>query len=164
GDGLDDVLLADENWMPLIYRRTGLSIPPIGRAYLFLGRTQAAELDLNFADLLWEDFGLSDVLALGDLNKDGYDDFGLGTYTEMGSRFDPSIDVRFPVMDYSLSVHFGVPLAVSGSPFFGSMVGYDLGDIKIHKADAWELPNSQGSYGHLTATSGDFNRDGKLDL
>jgi Ca2+-binding RTX toxin-like protein len=163
GDGLDDIVFVDQAWMPISYKDATLAIPNIGRAYLFLGRREADALGLNQSDQIWQDFGLSRAFALADLDKDGYDDFAFASYMELGSNGTTPVGY-LPVMKSSMFLHFGGPLQVSGDPIYIFDLGQDMGKTRIHSGTALALPNSQGIFSEFSASAGDFNHDGKMDL
>jgi Ca2+-binding RTX toxin-like protein len=141
GDGLDDIVIADSGYMQ-ISDTLGLTVPNRGRVYLIPGQPggpSSSTLSLNdAASVMRDDYALGGSLsALGDLNGDGYADFAVGR-TEENARYAPG----------GLFVFYGSahPTLTPGLTVSSS------------------VPAGETLVGPLTATAGDFNGDGKIDL
>ncbi len=151
GDGLEDIVLAN----PVLVDFDGPegTRRPFGRVYVLLGHSSdqlPASGEFALADCaLYQDFDLgASLAALGDLNRDGYDDVGISRGGESAQRA-------------SLEVFFG-----STTPQFhaGTSVVPLLGDLSIRRTDAANVPEGLSLRGPLDVTAGDFDRDGLMDL
>jgi len=161
GDRLEDLLLANPRFIEDL--RADAPLPRLGRAYLVLGQASPpATITLAEPDpdnpaadepaAMYQDFLLGgSAAALGDLNRDGYDDFAIGRDAE-----DDAIAVG------SLLVFYGS--ALPGGSFTGTAGGPLSGDVTIRRAAPGELTPGVSIGGALTATAGDFNGDGRMDL
>ncbi|HEY7116497.1 MAG TPA: SdrD B-like domain-containing protein [Tepidisphaeraceae bacterium] len=159
GDGLDDIVLADKG-----FAIDEHGAPPIGRAYVFLGRPDYKlppvgtpnEYTLDQADRIYQGvyFG-ENVVAAGDMNADGYADFAVGRSREGGSQAPASL------LFYYGKPQFAGPLASADTA--DQFLSRKTGDVSIGKIEA-ALQSSVFLEGTMWATTGDFNGDGKLDL
>ena len=158
GDGLDDVLLADSGFIFFEPQPgSAVSLPNVGRAYLVQGRTATASVNIGTqSHLIIQDFSLgADLSALGDLNRDGYDDFAVSGSRE-GRRSGDADTTR----EGGLFVFFG-------QESFGALateVTPADADITVRRTARELLPENFSFEGVLQATGGDFNADGKMDL
>ena len=100
GDGLEDFIIAN----PLDASSVPGVEPLIGRAFLILGRVGGpASLGLTETDAaaILEDVSLgAGVFALGDLNRDGYDDFAISRSREDLTGAQGGLLIFFGVADY----------------------------------------------------------------
>ena len=164
GDGLDDLLLADTGF--IVFPAGGgagggslsTSDPNVGRAYLLTGRT-AVSGGLNLAtgaELIVQDFSLGGSLsALGDLNRDGYDDFAIGSTAE-GRRVGQD--------DTSREGGLFVFLGKADFGPLGTKVSPESADIIVARDARDNIPDGRTFNGVLNATAGDFDGDGRMDL
>ncbi|MCX7893546.1 MAG: PA14 domain-containing protein, partial [Burkholderiales bacterium] len=172
GDGLADLLLVDAGYVVFPAAGAGVTSanagsPPIGRAYLITGRTGTTNVNLLLdadlyligtprPDLILQDFAIGPTLAaLGDLNRDGYDDFAIGSSRE-GRQVDQSDRTR----EGGLFVFLGQASYGSGTV----VRSVQSADIIVSREATADIPSDVLYYGTLTATAGDFNGDGRMDL
>ncbi|MEX0332626.1 MAG: DUF5050 domain-containing protein [Puniceicoccaceae bacterium] len=172
GDGTDDILILDSQYLigSDWFNKAGTSFDTanFGRAYLIPGQggvSSGSSISLSDESIaIWQDFGLGDrAVPLGDINRDGYDDFALKRLLDN-------------------------PSAAGGESYFGSLfVIYGAPDLKgvsqetndwtvafsgENRADGIIITRSpqigfeDGFYYHgpLEISSGDFNGDGIIDL
>jgi ELWxxDGT repeat protein len=158
GDGRDDLVVADRG-AATVTVPNGQQVS-VGRAYVLTSRSSQ---HLNDAETIIQDlsFGAS-VSALGDLNRDGYDDFAIGRTVETrvpdtGAGTGPGALAR----EGGLFVYFG------GTRFAAST------QLRLQPADADIIVSRQShdeaaegfsQTGTLRATAGDFDGDGRQDL
>jgi len=162
GDGLDDLILADSSYVRFAGEDPA---PNLGRAYLVTGRVGAPDPDSerggattirldSGSELIVQDFSLGGSLAsLGDLNRDGYDDFGLGS-TQEGRRASQADTTR----EGGLFIFFG------RADFGASQLSPGDADLVVTRALSDALPRDARFEGALHATTGDFDGDRSLDL
>jgi len=155
GDGLEDLLVAQPDYDTA---PSPISRLMPGRVFLVLGKSngalaQASSTELSGgADARYIDSALGHgVAALGDLNRDGYDDFALGRSVEDGADAVGSVLVFFGQARYA-----GELRGNAGQPL--------LGDITLSRAAAAGLPTDLVYHGVLGVTAGDWNGDGRMDL
>ena len=148
GDGLDDLLFAD-----------GDSTAQT-QAYLLLGRAvtnllpgtpPTYNLSGNRDAFFPVGFVNRSVFALGDLNRDGYDDFAVGSLQETEDPNQGSIFIYYGSAAYKVDA---VP----------DQKGRDTANIRILKHSPGQLTGGLAAWGQLNVTAADLNGDGKSDL
>jgi Ca2+-binding RTX toxin-like protein len=163
GDGNDDLLIGDSNFITLSNRT-------VGRVYLVLAKDIAADnIELSKASAIWEGFGMGDtVFSLGDVNADGLADFGFAQSFENCADDDLAGQ--------------GSVFLIQGSPRFKEVRRYYSVNKNLesgkpqwpHTTDSFVFcrlrdrgpAGSQQIYRHgkLDVTSGDLTGDGEIDL
>ncbi len=148
GDGLDDLVFLNRNFIT-VFGNTILS-----RGYLLLGRATppaGGQVSLAAANTIFQDYSLSTVSALGDIDGDGLDDIAFGHDAE---------DSFIGFDGLSIIRGSAAPPAFNGVRLNSQLVA----DRTIHRFAADELGDGMGVIGTLTATAGDFDGDGRIDL
>jgi ELWxxDGT repeat protein len=136
GDGLDDLLLG--------VKAEGTDLPT--EHHLFLGRTAAAgPLSLSQADAVFQGSAFDHPFALGDLNRDGYDDFAIGSDKETEASG-------------SLLVYYG------RASYATKTFGASTAEFRVSRLAPGELGGGATVEGVVYATAGDFDGDGEMDL
>ncbi|HEY4634626.1 MAG TPA: hypothetical protein VIH00_11990, partial [Candidatus Limnocylindrales bacterium] len=174
GDGLDDLLLMDPGY--IVFPAAGgagdgtltTSNPNVGRAYLVTGRSAlsgpgdtavAIDTQINLgteSELIIQDFSIGGSLsALGDLNRDGYDDFAVGSTAEARRVGQGDTSREGGLFVFFGQEDFGPP-AAERLP--------ESADIIVSREVRNELPEGFTFGGALHATAGDFDGDGDMDL
>jgi ELWxxDGT repeat protein len=152
---LDDLLFADSGYVTF---NDGRGFPNIGRAWLISGRPGgAAPNSLQMAidsELILQDFSFGgSVAALGDVNKDGYNDFAVGSIQE--SRREEQTNIN---REGGLFVFYG------GADLGGGVLTGDTANLVIKRTLGDDLPPDTTVKGILHAMAGDFDGDRNLDL
>ena len=156
GDGLDDLLLVDAgaSTFPFGSELSGVNI---GRGYLITGRIDGVGGFLSLgtdSELIIQDYALGGSLAaLGDLNRDGYDDFAIGSNREALRETQGDTDREG-----------GLFIFLGQADFGGETVRGEGADIVVTRTPSAELPVDGAFLGALQATAGDFDGDRKMDL
>lgn len=144
GDGYDDWAVAGGPFGDLNL------ITSSGTLHLFYGRpSYPDQLALDDADAVIEGALTNTVSALGDIDADGYPDFGFSTHCplpEEGSEFEPC-DERSP----GLHLIYGGPERYSGT-----LLSHEVG---VH----WKPDVPNVAFKRLSA-AGDVNGDGRDDI
>ncbi len=163
GDGLDDITLYTPRLDVSSFFGVELATrPQFGRVYTLFGRefvppdslghTESVPFVMNQDfDVVIQDFGVGGglVTALGDLNRDGYDDIGISRDRET-------------MQNASFEIFYGTE---TPTPMLAGDINNPLsGDITIRRL----LPDDVGEMvyldGTLQALAGDYNNDGAMDL
>jgi len=166
GDGLDDIVLADAGFITFNTGAAGATgtgtgaTPSIGRVYLITGRpgTSSTTVTLSDTNTVAQDFSLGgSVSALGDINRDGYDDFAVSSTAE-GRRANAADKQR----EGGLFIFYGEAVLDTSQPA-RNRVG-QAADIIVSRAASPEITAGTRYDGVLTATAGDLDGDGRMDL
>ncbi len=149
GDGLEDFIIA----MPDYLKLSGTVSPPTGRSFVFLGTTsQSSLLELEVAaDVVIEGTTIGGAVSrIGDLNRDGYDEFAIARQREASGELAGGLFV------YQGDAQFGA----------GSQSTLQVSDafLSVARDQATTLGGGSSFRGGLWATSGDLNDDGQVDL
>ena len=153
GDGLEDLLFAFPRNVVLNLSPVNLPLPALGSTYLILGRTDGGTIGFSNSSFILDDVSLGrGVFALGDLNADGLDDFGITRSREdgllaQGSAFIFYGDTNLPAGGTTQRLR---PL--------------EEADVIVHQAAEGELGSGLSLLSDPTLTSGDFDHDGTMDL
>ncbi len=147
---------------------------------------QATQPSVLFAHYLpgWERLGQS-VLALGDLNKDGHDDYALGTTGPTGVMImsGRTGTVMTPVKGFKVGGDgFGwamarihdvdsdaIPDMLVGAPLYDSSTASDVGRVGVVSVKTGQIvaflegQNAGDALGMNMAAAGDVNKDGTPD-
>ncbi len=154
GDGRDDILLGDGGF--LTFKRDLESVPDAGRVYLVPGGSMpGSELILETQSrAIWQGFAIGGSLsAVGDLDRDGYDEIALARQRE-GAPWAP-----------------GGLFVIGGSAELGAATGgpeimrpEEAARLIVRRDAAEGLDFGTGFEGPPLATAGDFDADGLVDL
>ena len=154
GDGLDDALFVDAPEPAAAEQK----------AYLFVGRRPAggaANLTLEAADATFDigsffvpesgvASGRLQTAAVGDLNRDGYDDIALWRTVELDAPGSATLYLFMGSPEFSVSAK-------------RALTGADAA-ARFTRQQASEFGDTVSVDGILTVTSGDWDGDGELDL
>ncbi|XZE54543.1 LamG-like jellyroll fold domain-containing protein [Planctomycetaceae bacterium SH139] len=147
GDGKEDLAFASPN----------LFIDGAGRftgaTYLLLGGQTGDVQIATQADavILGETLGAS-ISPLGDINGDGFDDFAISRSQESSGA-----------LDGGLLIYLGRETFRVEPGVMETLTANDA-DLKFSRATAAQLGASSAIEGRLTATAGDLDDDGRIDL
>ena len=144
GDGLDDLMV----------ETTGIASTDAGRVYVLISDpdlSSTARLDRDAGLMVEGAFLGGGLSALGDLNKDGYDDFGASRTREDAGNGLGGLLVFFGSGNLD-RVEGEAPEAAN-----------EAAALIVRQATASEL-GTTSLVGSLAATAGDINSDGEMDL
>jgi hypothetical protein len=155
GDGLDDLLFRDEvtpvEDVKSVYFLPGrpdnrllstlIQLPSQSQVII---KSRDVQLGAQESDL--------GIFRLGDLNRDGYDDFGVVVNLEVEGPEEASIHIFYGSGQYAATG------AIAQT--------FELGDadVAIARQLPGQLAGGLGLVGFTTVTAGDFNADGRMDL
>jgi len=160
-DGQDEILLIRPNAATVTYNPPGeeesVTLPNIGRVYPIKGGTTGLVRIGNVKTdppALVQDFAFSGLHAVGDINRDGYEDFAVTRDSESSEYTEGSV-----------FVYYGLPQYVPGHPGYPSRPMRDRDARKvIYRAAEGSLPPGARIDGTMDVAGGDFDADGELDL
>ncbi|HMB74382.1 MAG TPA: FG-GAP-like repeat-containing protein, partial [Gammaproteobacteria bacterium] len=139
GDGRDDVLFVNRDDNTVGLWRGGQMQPSPAFGLLDFGALGSSSAPL----------GIGSVATLGDVNGDGYADFGIASERQDGAAAGA-------LFIYLGRADLGADSAAPLSP--------DDADLVFRRAGVASLPPGAAYVGVLQATAGDFNADGETDL
>ncbi len=175
GDGLDDIGFIDGMFVGA-FSSAARAPGSFGRAYILLGRPDSALpasrkfiLDdlhnttptAQKSDVLFQDFFLGNgIYRLGDLNRDGYDDFAFDRWKEEAGLGRGAL-----VVIYGRATPAGYNQPALGQPLLGDLVLRRLPASSLTGSEiTGEVTSSQSPTTGFSLTSGDFDGDGWPDL
>lgn len=148
GDGLDDLAIAS----PSLFT-TGSTSVPIGAVYLILGGTTEETQVATDSHAVIRGASLGSMLSpLGDINNDGYDDFGVSRALEGAGD-----------LEGGMLIYYGQPSFRTDPTQMAQLDASDAA-VRVSRAGASSLSPGIAVTGPLQATAGDLDDDGKTDL
>ncbi|MEM6472035.1 MAG: hypothetical protein AAF802_20915, partial [Planctomycetota bacterium] len=145
GDGLPDLAVSSSN-LYLTAAQGSDNVPNRGATFIVLGG-RSGTVALTDADYVIEGAELgSDVVALGDLNEDGFDDFGITRALEGSQQLAGAAEIFF------------------GGAWVNSASTPVEPTLRIARPQAANLPDFLAYLGEINLASGDLDGDGKADL
>ncbi|MGH9361411.1 MAG: ELWxxDGT repeat protein, partial [Thermoanaerobaculia bacterium] len=156
GDGRDEALLLRPEALQLTHAFAPVLIA--GRLYVL--NSAFVPVPGTFVSIatqvpaLLQDFALSEALGLGDLNRDGRDDFAVTRAQEGGGFSEGSVLLFYGSQDHvpSSPGFPGTPLRLSGA------------DVGLRRFPAGSLPPGVKVAGPIQLAAGDHDDDGRADL